>query len=47
VPRWIALPTELVVIWSELGELALGGTLITLPRYRTKAGWIATVCLVA
>ena len=47
VPRWLPLPTDLVVVGSALVELALGGALIALPRYRTAVGWVVAACFVA
>jgi len=47
VPRWLPLPTDLVVVGSALVELALGDALIALPRYRTAVGWIVAACFVA
>jgi uncharacterized membrane protein len=47
VPRWVPLPTDLVVIGSGLVELALGGALVALPRYRTAVGWLVAAFFVA
>jgi uncharacterized membrane protein len=47
VPRWVPLPTDLVVVASGLIELALGVALIALPRYRTTVGWIVAAFFVA
>ena len=40
VPRWLPLPADTVVVASGLVELALGGALIALPRYRMAVGWL-------
>lgn len=47
MPRWLPLPTDLVVVGSGLVELALGGALIALTRYRTAVGWIVVAFFVA
>ncbi len=47
VPRWLPLPTDLVVVGSGLVELALGAALIALPRYRAAVGWIVAAFFVA
>lgn len=47
VPRWVPLPTDLVVIGSGLVELTLGGALVALPRYRTAVGWLVAAFFVA
>lgn len=47
VPRWVPLPTDLVVVASGLVELALGGALVALPRYRTTVGWLVAAFFVA
>jgi uncharacterized membrane protein len=47
VPRWVPLPTDLVVVGSGLVELVLGAALIALPRYRTAVGWIVAAFFVA
>ena len=46
-PRWLPLPVDLVVVVSGLVELALGGALIALSRYRTTVGWIVAAFFVA
>jgi uncharacterized membrane protein len=46
VPRWLPLPADLVVVGSGLVELALGGALIVLSRYRTAVGWIVAAFFV-
>ncbi|MBB2976716.1 putative membrane protein [Microbacterium endophyticum] len=47
VPRWTPLPTDLVVVASGVVELALGLSLLLLPRYRVLVGWIVAVFFVA
>lgn len=47
VPRALPLPTERVVVLSGFAELALGGALIGLSRYRTIVGWIVAAFFVA
>ena len=47
VPRSLPLPTDLVVVLSGIVELALGGALIALSRYRTTVGWIVAAFFVA
>ena len=47
VPRWLPLPTDLVVVGSGLAELALGGALLALGRYRTTVGWLVAAFFVA
>ena len=47
VPRFIPLPTDLVVVLSGFVEIGLGGALIALSRYRTKVGWLVAAFFVA
>ena len=47
VPRSLPLPVDLVVVVSGVTELALGGALIGLWRYRTTVGWIVAAFFVA
>ncbi len=47
VPRWLPLPADLVVVGSGMVELALGGALIALPRYRAAVGWSVAAFFVA
>jgi uncharacterized membrane protein len=47
VPRWLPLPTDLVVVGSGLVELALGAALIALPRYRAAVGFLVAAFFVA
>jgi uncharacterized membrane protein len=46
VPRWVPLGADFVVVVSGLVELALGGALIALPRYRTTLGWLVAAFFV-
>ena len=47
VPSWLPLPIDLVVVGSGLAELALGGALLALERYRTAVGWLVAAFFVA
>lgn len=47
VPRWLPLPTDLVVVVSGLVELALGGALVVLSRYQMTVGWVVAAFFVA
>lgn len=47
VPRFLPLPPDLTVVLSGLVEIALGGALILLKRYRTTIGRIVAVFFVA
>ena len=47
VPRWLPLPPDFVVVASGVVELALGGALIVLRRYRTTVGWLVAAFFVA
>lgn len=47
VPRWLPLPTDVGVVASGLVELALGGALIALPRYRAAVGFLVAAFFVA
>ena len=47
VPPWLPQPADPVVVASGLVELALGGALITLSRYRTTVGWLVAAFFVA
>lgn len=47
VPRWLPLPTDLVVVVSGLVELAFGGALVVLSRYQMTVGWIVAAFFVA
>ena len=47
VPGWLPLPADLVVVGSGIVELALGASLIALPRHRAALGWITAAFFVA
>ena len=47
VPRWLPLPADLVVVASGVVELALGGALVAVSRYRTIVGWTVAAFFVA
>ena len=47
VPDWLPLPDDLVVVGSGVAELALGASLIALPRQRVAVGWLAAAFFVA
>jgi uncharacterized membrane protein len=47
VPDWLPLPDDLVVVGSGVVELALGASLIALPRHRVAVGWIVAAFFVA
>lgn len=47
VPDWLPLPDDLVVVGSGVAELALGASLIALPRHRVAVGWIVAAFFVA
>lgn len=47
VPLWLPLSADPVVVGSGIVELALGGALIALPRYRAAVGWIVASFFVA
>jgi uncharacterized membrane protein len=47
VPRWLPLPTDLVIVASGLVELALGAALIVLVRYRVAVGFLVVAFFVA
>ena len=46
VPRWVPLDGDLVVVLSGIAELALGGALIGLARYRVAVGWVVAAFFV-
>ena len=46
VPDWLPLGDDLVVVGSGVVELALGTSLIALPRYRVAVGWIVAAFFV-
>jgi len=47
VPDWLPVPDDLVVVGSGVVELALGASLIALPRHRVAVGWIVAAFFVA
>jgi uncharacterized membrane protein len=47
VPDWLPVGDDLVVVGSGVVELALGASLIALPRHRVVVGWIVAVFFVA
>jgi uncharacterized membrane protein len=46
VPPWLPLDTDFVVIASGLVEIALGASLVLLPRWRAPVGWIVAIFFV-
>ncbi|MFJ6679739.1 hypothetical protein ACIQLK_11560 [Microbacterium sp. NPDC091382] len=46
VPRWLPLPTDLVVVGSGIVEIALGVALLV-GRYRVAIGWVVAAFFVA
>jgi uncharacterized membrane protein len=47
VPDWLPVPDDLVVVGSGVVELALGASLIALPRHRVAVGWLVAAFFVA
>ncbi len=47
VPDWLPVADDLVVVGSGVVELALGASLIALPRHRVAVGWLSAAFLVA
>jgi uncharacterized membrane protein len=47
VPDWLPVGDDLVVVGSGFVELALGASLIALPRHRVVVGWIVAAFFVA
>lgn len=47
MPGWVPLDADLVVVLSGVVELALGASLIALPRYRVPLGWLTAAFFVA
>ena len=47
VPDWLPVADDLVVVGSGVVELALGASLIALPRHRVAVGWIVAAFFVA
>jgi uncharacterized membrane protein len=46
VPQWVPLEGDLVVVLSGLVEIALGISLIALPKQRARVGWITALFFV-
>jgi len=47
VPSWVPLDADLVVVLSGVVEIALGGSLVLLPRHRVALGWATAAFFVA
>lgn len=47
VPDWLPVADDLVVVGSGVVELALGASLIVLPRHRVALGWLTAALFVA
>jgi uncharacterized membrane protein len=47
VPGWLPVGDDLVVVGSGVVELALGASLIALPRHRVLVGWVVAAFFVA
>jgi len=47
VPDWLPVAADLVVVGSGVIELALGASLIALPRHRVALGWLTAAFFVA
>jgi len=47
VPDWLPVADDLVVVGSGVVELALGASLIALPRHRVALGWLSAAFFVA
>jgi uncharacterized membrane protein len=47
VPDWLPVGDDLVVVGSGVVELALGASLIALPRHRVLVGWVVAAFFVA
>jgi len=47
VPTWLPVADDLVVVGSGVVELALGASLIALPRHRVIVGWLSAAFFVA
>jgi uncharacterized membrane protein len=47
VPGWVPLDADLVVVLSGVVEIALGGALVLLTRYREALGWVAAAFFLA
>jgi uncharacterized membrane protein len=47
VPDWLPVSKDVVILGSGVVELALGASLIALPRYRVAVGWVTAAFFVA
>lgn len=47
VPEWLPVSPDVVVLGSGAAEIALGGALVALPRYRVQVGWLVAAFFVA
>lgn len=47
VPDWLPVADDIVVLGSGVIELALGASLIALPRHRVVVGWLSAAFFVA
>lgn len=46
VPSWLPLPEDLVVVLSGIVEIALGLSLVALPKWKALIGWIVAIFFV-
>ncbi|MGZ3725660.1 MAG: DoxX family protein [Pseudobdellovibrio sp.] len=46
VPPWVPMSGDLVVVLSGIAELALGASLVFLPKYKFLAGWATAIFFV-
>jgi uncharacterized membrane protein len=46
VPHWVPLNTDFVVIASGVVEIALGASLVLLPRWQVLVGWAVAIFFV-
>ena len=47
VPPWVPIDVDTVVILSGIAEIALGASLIVLPKHKVTIGWIAAAFFIA
>ena len=47
MPSWVPLSADLVVVLSGVVEIALGASLVLLPRHRVALGWATAAFFVA
>jgi len=47
VPDWLPVADDLVIAGSGVVELALGASLLALPRHRVAVGWLSAAFFVA